>query len=131
MSPSRTRPATQARTGARPRRGVALGALVLLIAVINVGAAATMSAGPDEVWIGAMRVESLRALYAAESGAMVAVRTLEAGLPAPAQGSTIELSGASVRYEVVDTPPSGTQRIEVLGTAGEAMRRVGILFDVQ
>lgn len=120
---------------ARPRsvrsgRGVAVAALVVVLALINVVVIGTIAAGSEESEDAISRVESTRAFYASESGTRVALRCLSAGLAPPASGSTTSIGPAKVRYVLVPSE-TGSGTIVVEGVSGSAVRRTRVVIDSQ
>ena len=114
----------------RGRRGTAIAAIILLLAVVNLAAMAVLHAGAQESEVGAMRAQTIRALYAAESAVTAVVRLDESGAALPASGSTLILTGATAQYTSVPTTgTSGT--LDVVGMSGDANRRVRLDFQVQ
>lgn len=114
----------------RRRRGAAIAAIILLLAVLNLAAVVVLHAGAQESEIGAMRAQTVRALYAAESAATAVVRLNEAGVALPASGSTLTLTGATAQYTSV--PAAGVSgTLDVVGMSGDASRRVRLDFQVQ
>jgi hypothetical protein len=112
----------------RTRRGVAVAALVLVLALINIVVIGTLAAGGDESEEALTRVESLRAFYASESGARVALRCLNSGLTPPAEGASFSLGTAQVRYAKVPTQ-AGPGTIVIEGVSGSAIRRTQVVID--
>lgn len=112
----------------RSRRGAVLLVVVLLLAVVNlmVVAAATASAG--DAHTATLRLETLRAFYAAESGGVVVIRSLEGGPTLPSAGGELDLGSATVRYDAVPTEP-GTIVVRGTSASGWAVRRVRIVTE--
>ncbi|GJQ28519.1 MAG: hypothetical protein HBSAPP03_04030 [Phycisphaerae bacterium] len=87
-----------------------------------------VAASGDESAVGAMRLETSRAFFAAESGAVVTLRLTLAGEPLPAAGSTLPLTHAMVEYEVM--PNVGQPGdIVIIGSSGTTRRRVKLTLD--
>jgi hypothetical protein len=57
------------RRGRASRRGASVAVVVLMLAVIALAVIGTVGASGEEAYVGAMRAETARAFYAAESGA--------------------------------------------------------------
>lgn len=95
---------------------------VLVLAMLQVMVALSIRPTADESLSAVLRAETVRAFYAAESGAAIVLRTvLETGAP-PEVGTTRELGGAVA--EVVASSDPGEGVIVVEGRAGSARRRV-------
>jgi len=120
-------------TRARPRPGRRALALVVALSVLSVTnlliiGAITSSA--DDAWIGRLRLDSLRAFYAAESGAAAALRRYIADDTDPLTGVLTFAGGAEAEITdpIGDAPdPPGLLGVE--GRSGLATRRIAI--DVQ
>ncbi len=109
------------------RRGSVLLAATVVLAVTSLGVATVVTAGGDDARLSTLRLDSMRALYAAESGAEAAVDALLRDPGTPFLGP-ITLPDGSIA--TVDVPfgaspnPPGTLR--VTGSAGEASRRIEV-----
>lgn len=107
------------------RRGAGIAVIVVVLAILNIAVLGSVAASGDEAAMGAMRLETTRALYAAESGAIIAVRLTLEGSELPAAGTTLSLTNASVQF--IAKPPTGRAgNIVIIGTSGTARRRVTI-----
>ena len=107
------------------RRGSGIAAVVILLAVVNLAVIGAIRASGDEAEVGAMRAETARAFYAAESGARVILKCSSSSLPMPAAGTTLTLGSSSCKY--VSFPPAGQSGDAVLqGQDGTAARRLKI-----
>ncbi len=110
------------------RRGAGIAVIVVVLAILNIAVLGSVAASGDEAAMGAMRLETTRALYAAESGAVIAVRLTLEGSELPAVGTTLELSNANVQFNAL--PAAGEPGdIVIIGTSGTARRRVTITLD--
>ncbi len=119
---------TAGRCGDRARTGVALAVVIVVLAMLNLVVMGSVRPAGDEALMGAMRAETTRAFYAAESGAFIAVRAIVGGLEPPAVGSEQAIGSATVIY--LDLPPSGdVGEIVVEGRSGEARRRLNLLVE--
>ena len=119
----RTRPST--------RRGTVLAVVVLLLAAINVTTLTVLYGTGDDAAIGATRIETVRALYAAESGTLAIAKLRERRLTLPAAGSVLTLPNARATYEQVPAANAVTGTLIVRGASGDASRRVRLDFDVR
>ncbi|GIK17866.1 MAG: hypothetical protein DYG93_04235 [Leptolyngbya sp. PLA2] len=113
---------------ARGRAGVALAVVIVVLAMLNLVVMGSARPAGDEAVLGAMRAETTRAFYAAESGAFIAVRAIVDGLEPPALGSEQSVGAATVAF--VSLPPTGeVGEIVVEGRSGEARRRLNLLVE--
>jgi Tfp pilus assembly protein PilX len=107
------------------RRGFAVLAVVVVLAVVHLAVMGSVAASGNESVVGAMRVESTRAFYAAESGATIALRLTNRRLALPAPGTSVSLGVSAVR--VVSAPPTGEAgEVVVIGASGEGQRKVRV-----
>jgi hypothetical protein len=105
------------------RRGMGIAVVVVMLAIVNIAVLGAVAASGEEANLGAMRLETTRAFYAAESGAMVVVRQLREGVEAPQAGTSLSFASARVEFERVPRVGEGGEAI-VIGTSGFARRRV-------
>lgn len=120
-----------ARTYSSSRRGTVLAVVVLLLAAINVITMTVLYGTGDDAAIGALRIETVRALYAAESGTLAVAKLRERRLTLPAAGSALSLPNARATYEQVPAANAPTGSLVVRGTSGDAARRIRLDFDVR
>lgn len=107
------------------RRGVGVLAVVVMLAVIHLAVMGSVAASGEEAELGAMRLETARAFYAAESAGVVLVRLSGGRLALPSAGSEISLGVSTAR--LVSMPATGQPGdMVVIGTSGQAQRRVRI-----
>jgi hypothetical protein len=107
------------------RKGCGIAAVVILLAAINLAVIGGVNASANEAQVGALRAETARAFYAAESGGRVLVKCSNQGLALPAANSTLSLGAATVTY--VSLPAAGTAGDAVLRAAdGTTTRRLKI-----
>ena len=83
---------------------------------------AAVAAAPDDAQTTSLRVETIRAFYASESGASVVLSALSRGSTLPAAGDRLDLGVAALTYE--ELPAGGSGNIEIQGTSGFARRRI-------
>lgn len=108
------------------RRGGAVLAAVVLLAMINLLMVASVRPAGEESLIGESRLLSLRALHAAESGVRIVAGTLISGGEVPEAGAIATLGSASVEF--VSVPPVGEPgEIVVKGRAGQARRALSVI----
>jgi hypothetical protein len=119
------------RQSPRTRRGVVMAVIVLMLASINAITMTVLYSSGDEASLGALRVETARALYAAESASIAVVRLRSERRPLPIAGSALVLPTGSATYVQVpgDNTPTGT--LVVRGQSGDAERRVRLDFVVR
>ena len=104
------------------RRGFAVASVVVLLLMLNILAFGTMDGARDDGGVAALRIETLRALYAAESGVTVVIGEMASGRDAPTPGTTIEIEGATVEIE----EGAGEGEIRLQGRAGMGRRRIAV-----
>jgi len=103
------------------RHGSALVVLVVVLAVLGLVVAGAIRPVRHEADLATLRVETTRAFYASESGAVVLISAIARTAPMPAEGSELNLGGSRARF--VQVPDSdGVSVIE--GRSGLAVRRV-------
>lgn len=110
-------------------RGTGIAAVVLLLAVLNIAAMGVLAAGSDESDLSVKRAQTIRAFYAAESGSVAVLRLSQSAATLPAANSTLTLTNATATYESVPSVTAGGV-LKVLGTSGDAKRRVQVTFTV-
>jgi hypothetical protein len=107
------------------RHGFAVALVVIVLAVLNIAVIGTITASGDDAQLGAMRLETVRAFYAAESGAVTCVKLSSQSMTMPAAGSQQSLGSATIEFTQV--PASGQPgTIVVIGRSGFGERRVRI-----
>jgi len=114
------------RTNHSKRRGLAVLVLVLVVSLVSLAVVTIGMAGRDDLTLAALRVESLRSYYAAESAARVTLDTLAQG------GSITEgdvLAGLPTASGVAVSAAPGAGRYVVEGRSGRAVRRVELLVE--
>lgn len=108
----------------RSRRGIAIAVLVIIFAVISFVVIAAVGGARGDTQASALRVETVRAFYAAESGAVIVFRSVSAGDSLPASGSQIDLGDETIDF--VQTPAGATGTVIIEGRAGLARRRINL-----
>ncbi|MEM1331464.1 MAG: hypothetical protein AAGG07_12985 [Planctomycetota bacterium] len=109
------------------RRGAAIAALVILLAMVNLSVIAASRGATHESESSLLRVQAARAFFAAESGAMASVRAMIVGDTGVA-GAVVELGNAE--YELVELPERGALgSLVVEGRSGAAIRRIQLLVE--
>src|SRR3954464_4835968 len=84
--------------GSHRRRGGGIAAVVIMMAAINFAVIGAIRASGDEAQVGAMRAETARAFYLAESGGRVVLKCTTAGATLPTAGSSLTLGTATCTY---------------------------------
>lgn len=111
----------------RTRRGMALAAVIVMLAIVHLSMIGAVQSGMRESDIQALRLESLRAAAAADSGAMIWIRLDRAGA-VPDSGSIVTFGNQSVLF--VESPEVGEGEIVVIeGVCGRARRRIALIVE--
>lgn len=105
------------------RRGMAVAVIVVVLAVLSLTLLGSVRPVRQETGAALLRVQTLRAFYAAESGVTVVIGGMGAGLELPEPGDSLTLSEQSVEFEAV---PDGSGVIVVTGSSGGARRRISL-----
>ena len=120
-TPAQSRPGRPAGS----RRGASVAVVVLMLSVVMLAVIGAVAASGEEAQVGAMRAETARAFYAAESGARVMVKCSTSGQPMPTGGSTLTLGSATCTY--VSVPQLGEAGDAfVQGADGTSARRLKV-----
>ena len=107
------------------RRGTILVAGVILLGVLSLATLSAVDAVGDDARLNAMRADSLRAFYAAESAAEAAIHQRRRDPSNPLTG-TIGLPDGSEAVILDALEGGGDGLLVVEGRAGEARRRIEI-----
>jgi hypothetical protein len=83
-----------------------------------------MTPSGEQSELDALRLDTTRAFYSAESGGRVVVRCLKSGITLPTAGTTLTVGQGAVQF--VEVPAGVNGEAEVLGTSGLAQRRLRI-----
>lgn len=102
-------------------RGFAVVAVVATLALVNLVIFGSIGYAGDESGTVALRAQSVRAFYAAESGVAVALKTLARERDVPRAGERIEVGEASVVFLEL---PDEQGVVVVEGWSGEGRRRI-------
>ncbi|MDF1808633.1 MAG: hypothetical protein P1U42_02965 [Phycisphaerales bacterium] len=103
------------------RRGTVLIVLVVIMAILALVVAGSVRPVRDESDIATLRVETVRAFYAAESGGIILMNGVIGQSTMPTEGTSIQLNGQQIFF--VQTPESQPIAI-VEGVSGDARRRI-------
>jgi len=115
--------ATQLRHGdpCKSRRGSVLVVLVVVMAILALVVAGAVRPVSDESDLATLRVETVRAFYASESGAIILMNAVIGLTPMPSNGDTVVLNNQTIRF--VQIPDANGVAI-VEGVSGDATRRI-------
>jgi len=103
------------------RRGTVLVVLVVVMAILALVVAGAVRPVRDESDIATLRVETTRAFYAAESGAIILMNAVIGQSPMPTNGDTVALGNQTILF--VQVPDANGVAI-VEGLSGDAIRRI-------
>lgn len=117
------------RSLSRNRRGMAVAAIVIVLALINLVVIASLEGGTDDAMGAAIRVETVRAFYAAEAGSIIAVELLSEDKTTPTAGDVLSLDTGQITFTRVPTT-GATRTLVIDGRSGMAFRRVHITAEV-
>lgn len=105
----------------KSRRGSVLVVLVVVMAILALVVAGAVRPVRDESDLATLRVETVRAFYASESGAIILMNAVIGLSPMPNDGDTIVLNNQTIRF--VQIPDAyGVAIVE--GVSGDATRRI-------
>ncbi|MEM9065659.1 MAG: hypothetical protein AAGB51_09245 [Planctomycetota bacterium] len=111
----------------RTRRGAAVAAIVLVVALMNLLVLASARGGVDASESDALRVETVRAFFAAESGADAVLVLLNAGSSLPDAGTVTSLGLSEIEF--IELPAGASGDVVIEGRSGFAARRVGVTLN--
>ncbi len=107
------------------RRGLAVLVVVVLLAAANIVVIGTLSGSAADASIASFRVDSVRACYATESGAIAVVKTTQLSSTRPTVGTTYTVGNGT--FVVTAMPAvSATGSVNVTGVSGSATRRMRV-----
>ena len=105
----------------KSRRGSVIVVLVVVMAILGLAVAGAVRPVRDESDLATLRVETNRAFYASESGAIILMNAVSGKIEMPTAGDTIQTDRQTIIF--VQIPNS--QGIAVVeGLSGDARRRV-------
>lgn len=108
------------------RRGVVIAVALLIVMVLGLAVAGSVRPLAQESDLAALRVETARAFYAAESGVLLHLAASNAGLPGLSPGDAASLGVASFERLGPDGPG---EELIVEGQSGSASRRITVTLD--
>jgi hypothetical protein len=112
---------------ARPdRRGSVMAVVLVVMSVLGLVIAGSVQPLSQEADLAAVRVETARAFFAAESGVAVVIGLFNAGLAPPDSGDETRIGSQTVRYVQV---PDGSGDLVIEGASGLATRRVRLTIE--
>ncbi len=103
------------------RRGSVLAVLIVVLVLMGLVVAGTIRPLRDEASLTTMRVETVRAFYAAESGSIVIIQGYLGQVPMPVEGTQIALNDQTVVFTQI--PELGGVAV-VHGLSGDSVRRI-------
>jgi type II secretory pathway pseudopilin PulG len=103
------------------RRGTVLVVLVVVMAILALVVAGAVRPVRDESDIATLRVETTRAFYAAESGAIILMNAVIGQSTMPTNGDTVALGNQTISFVQI---PDATGVAIVEGLSGDAIRRI-------
>ena len=110
------------------RRGAVVVTVVILVAMVNLLLIVAVRGGTGDSAAATGRVETLRALYAAESAALASIVAFESGT-APVEGGRVTIGEIELTFLTVPDLSSGEGILAVEGRSGSAVRRFEISLD--
>lgn len=105
----------------KSRRGSILAVLVVVMALLGLVVAGSIRPLRDEATLTTMRVETVRAFYAAESGTIITIQAYLGSTTMPAEGSEIVLNDQVIRFTQI---PENDGYAVIHGLSGDAIRRI-------
>jgi len=103
------------------RRGSVLAVLVVVLALLGLVVTGSVRPLRDEATLATMRVETVRAFYAAESGAIITIQAYLGEAVLPVEGSQIVLNEQVIEFTQI---PSLGGTVVIHGLSGDAIRRI-------
>jgi hypothetical protein len=100
--------------------------VLVVMAVLGLVIAGSVQPLSQEADLAAVRVETTRAFFAAESGVAVVIGLANAGLELPAAGDETRIGLQTVRFIEV---PDGAGELVIEGASGLATRRVQLTIE--
>lgn len=102
--------------------------MVLMLVMVHLLVMGSLAPTRDEAQISTLRVETLRAFYAAESAAMLTLRSAIDGVDQSSQtGQIVQLAGATAH--LLQWPADGHGVVMLEGRSGGAVRRLSIQLE--
>jgi len=112
------------------RRAVAMIIAVALLGVTNLIVTGVIAASGDDAYIGKLRVDSIRAGYAAESTIIAVLKQYQSDASTPLTGTISFPSGASATIlDPLDAAPAEPGTVTVEGAAGQSRHRLSVTLE--
>lgn len=108
------------------RRGAVIAVVLVVMMILGLVVVGSVRSGGQEADLAALRVETARAFFAAESGAIVVMGLTNAGQPMPGPGHETDLGSQTIRFLQV---PLGEGEAVVEGVSGLATRRITLRIE--
>ena len=103
------------------RRGTVIVVIVVVMAILALVVAGAVRPVRDESDLATLRVETARAFYASESGAIILMNAVLGNTSMPVSGSSITLDGQTINFIQI---PDDQGIAIVEGSSGDARRRI-------
>jgi len=103
------------------RRGTVLVVIVVVMAILGLVVAGSVRPVRDEADLATLRVETTRAFYASESGAIIMMNAVLGHATMPSDGDTLSYDGQEI---VIIQIPDAQGIVIVEGRSGNAKRRI-------
>ncbi len=109
----------------KTRRGAVLAMVIVMLSLLQLTVISSVKGTTDDTDEAVLRVQTLRAFYASESGALIALAEDLRGNTPPGTGDTLALPNATATF--LETPwDDGNNILEVEGQADAAHRRIQV-----
>ena len=103
------------------RRGSVLAVLVVVLALLGLVVAGSIRPLRDEATLTTMRVETVRAFYAAESGSMITIQGYMGQTEMPLEGTEVVVNDQTIVFSQI---PESDGIAIIHGVSGDATRRI-------
>lgn len=103
------------------RRGTVIVVIVVVMAILALVVAGAVRPVRDESDLATLRVETSRAFYASESGAIILMNAVLGNISMPISGSSITIDGQTIEFIQI---PDDQGIAIVEGSSGDARRRI-------
>lgn len=109
------------RSSKNRRRGIVLVVIVVVMSILSLVVAGSIRPVRDESELAALRIETTRAFYAAESGAFIVMNAVMGSIDMPDEGTALNLGGQRIKFVQV---PDASSIAVIEGSSGDAVRRI-------
>ena len=103
------------------RRGMVLVVIVVVMSILALFVAGSIRPVRDEAELAALRIETVRAFCAAESGGFVIMNAVMGNVDMPDEGSNLVLGSQTIEFVQI---PDDTSVAVIEGSSGDAVRRI-------